>query len=128
MFFEINQERSVTVYFTPLTLLYSHWVEDISEDQRKGEFVNPKPLPNPSEETINRGDQADDSQYVGHDLTCNDNTEHSSLRKGMESICGRVFYLASDYDVATGYRFIRLREAEFGDGDGRGNGHDRSGD
>ena len=102
-------------------------VEDVAKDELQGELGDAESTADPGKEAVGEVDEGEDREYVGQNLSGDDETEHGTIREGVERV-GRlataVFGTAIDDDLATGDGLVDLGVAQFGDGNRSGDRHD----
>jgi len=76
-------------------------MENVSQEQLEGQLVNAEALSNPCHQTIDGVDEGKDSEYVGQNLTDEDQTKSSSPAERVQRVCGAPFLSLSPRSTTT---------------------------
>src|SRR6266702_1444860 len=105
-------------------------VEDVAQDELQSEVVDPEAAPDPGEQTVDGPDEGQERGHITENLASDDETENSTLGKGVQCVHGCVLgVLATVNDNSpTHHGLLQLWHTDLADGNRRRNTHDRGSD
>lgn len=109
----------------------SNGVEDVSEDELKGEVVLAVEVDvaaPPGEETVNQTQESNNTQECANDHTGDLKTKPSAVGEGVKSVGSLVLIVIGNDDASSGEGLLRFGVAEFGQSKRSWDTHDTGGD